>query len=153
MGPALPGWSADELAPAFARARAAMRLRHFTPEEIQPFQAAFVEACAAAGHRVADDLDDLDGGPGAGYSPVNIVDGLRWNTAVAYLDPVRERPGLRILDRTEVERIEPDGDGPARIHATSPAGPVVVTAAETVLCGGAYGTPELLLRSGIGDAR
>ena len=30
---------------------------------------------------------------------------------------------------------------------------MVVSAAETVLCGGAYGTPELLLRSGIGDAR
>jgi choline dehydrogenase-like flavoprotein len=111
-----PGWSADELAPAFARARTAMRLRHFTPEEIQPFQAAFVEACGATGHRVADDLDDLDGGPGAGCSPVNIVDGLRWNTAVAYLDAVRERPGLRILDRTEVERLEPGGDGPYDLH-------------------------------------
>ena len=144
-----PGWSAGELEPAFDRASTAMRLRHFTPEEIQPFQAAFVDACAAAGHRVADDLDDLDGGPGAGYSPVNIADGVRWNTAVAYLDAVRERPGLRILDRTEVERVEPAGDGRTRIHGRSAAGPVVVTAAETVLCGGAYGTPELLLRSGI----
>ena len=148
-----PGWSADELAPAFARARTAMRLRHFTPDEIQPFQAAFVEACAAAGHRLADDLDDLDGGPGAGYAPVNIVDGVRWNTAVAYLDAVRERPGLRILGRTEVERLEPAAGGLTRIHAREAAGPVVVSAAETVLCGGAYGTPELLLRSGIGDAR
>ena len=147
-----PGWSADELAPAFARAGAAMRLHRFTADEIQPFQAAFLEACGAAGHRLADDLDDLDGGAGAGCSPVNIVDGVRWNTAVAYLDAVRERPGLRILDRAEVERLEPRGDGPTLIHARREDGPVVVAAGETMLCGGAYGTPELLLRSGIGAA-
>jgi choline dehydrogenase len=139
-----PGWSADDLAPAFARARAALRLRHYARDEIQPFQAAFLEACAACGHRLADDFDDLDGGAGAGCSPVNIVDGVRWNTAFAYLDPVRDR--LRILDRTPVERIEP-GRGVTRIHA----GAQRIDAAEVVLCGGAYGTPELLLRSGIGE--
>jgi choline dehydrogenase len=144
-----PGWSAADLAPAFGRARAAMRLRNYAPEEIQPFQAAFLEACAAAGHRLADDLDDLDGGAGAGCAPVNIADGVRWNTAFAYLDPVRDR--LRILDRTEVERIAPEAGGTTRIHARAPAGPIEIHAAETVLCGGAYGTPELLLRSGIGD--
>ena len=144
-----PGWSAADLAPAFGRARAAMRLRNYAPDEIQPFQAAFLEACAAAGHRLADDLDDLDGVAGAGCAPVNIADGVRWNTAFAYLDPVRDR--LRILDRTEVERIVPEADGPTRIHARAPAGPIEIHAAETVLCGGAYGTPELLLRSGIGD--
>ena len=144
-----PGWSAADLAPAFARASSAMRLRRYAADEIQPFQAAFLDACAATGHRLADDLDDLEGGPGAGCAPVNIADGVRWNTAFAYLDPVRDRPGLRILDRTEVERIALDADGTTRIVA----GSVEVHAAETVLCGGAYGTPELLLRSGIGDRR
>ncbi|MEZ0291707.1 MAG: GMC family oxidoreductase [Solirubrobacteraceae bacterium] len=146
-----PGWSAAELEPAFGRARSALRLRHYAADEIQPFQAAFLEACAAAGHRLADDFDDLDGGAGAGCAPVNIADGMRWNTAFAYLDPVRDR--LRILDRTEVERIAPESGGPTRIQVRSPAGPVEIHAAETVLCGGAYGTPELLLRSGIGDPR
>ena len=143
-----PGWSAADLAPAFARARSTMRLRHYAADEIQPFQAAFLDACAAFGHRLADDLDDLDGGPGAGCAPVNIADGVRWNTAFAYLDPVRERPGLRILDRTQVDRISA-----GRIHARSPDGAVEIDAAETVLCGGVYGTPELLLQSGIGDSR
>ncbi len=125
-----------------------MRLRHYAADEIQPFQAAFLEACAATGHRLADDLDDAGGGPGAGCAPVNIAGGTRWNTAFAYLDPVREDPGLRILDRTEVERIEAGDGGGALIHA----GASVVSAAELVLACGAYGTPELLLRSGIGDA-
>jgi choline dehydrogenase len=137
---ASPGWSADDLAPGFARAREALRLRTYAPEEIQPFQAAFLEAAAACGHRLTDDLDDLDGGAGAGCAPVNIVDGIRWNTAFAYLDPVRER--LRILARTQVERV-----APGRVHA----GPVEIAASEVVVCAGAYGTPELLLRSGLGD--
>ena len=148
-----PGWSAADLAPAFARARGAMRLRHYAADEIQPFQAAFLDACAAAGHRLADDLDDLDGGAGAGCAPVNIVDGVRWNTAFAYLDPVRERPGCGSSTGPRWSASCRDAGGSTRIHARSPAGPVEIDAAETVLCGGAYGTPELLLRSGIGDRR
>jgi choline dehydrogenase len=143
-GSASPGWSADDVEPAFAKARQKLRFRNYAPDEIQPFQVAFLEASAACGHRLADDLDDLDGGAGAGCSPVNIADGIRWNTAFAYLDPVRER--LRILDRTQVERIVPTAGG-VRIETA----PATITAAEAVVCGGAYGTPEVLLRSGLQD--
>lgn len=148
-----PGWSAAELEPAFERARATLRLRRYAPEEIQPFQAAFLEACAASGERLADDLDDLDGGPGAGCAPVNIVDGQRWNAAFGYLDPVRGSERLRILDRTVAERVELAAGGAPTIHLRSAdGGAIVLAAGEAVLCGGAYGTPELLLRSGVGDA-
>ena len=37
-----------------------------------------------------DDLNDLDEAQGVSPSPVNIDDGVRFNTAFAYLDPVRE---------------------------------------------------------------
>ena len=36
------------------------------------------------------DLNDLDEDIGMSTSPVNILDGVRWNTAFAYLDPSRQ---------------------------------------------------------------
>ena len=42
-------------------------------------------------------------------SPVNVVDGVRWNAAFAYLDPVRGRPGLTIAGDAMVNRLVVDG--------------------------------------------
>jgi choline dehydrogenase len=58
------GWSGAELVPLFARATERMRIRRFAPEEIQPFQRAFLESTVARGVPQTDDLDDLDGGMG-----------------------------------------------------------------------------------------
>ena len=44
-----------------------------------------------------DDLNDLDESQGVSPSPVNIDDGVRFNTAFAYLDPVRGKPNLTIV--------------------------------------------------------
>src|SRR5215475_5119878 len=54
------GWSAAELRPLFARAIERLRVRHFSPEEIQPFQRGFLEASVAADIARTEDLDDLD---------------------------------------------------------------------------------------------
>ena len=50
-------------------------------------------------------LCDLDGNDGFGLESVNVVERTRWNTAFAYLDPVRDRPNLRIVDNALVDRI------------------------------------------------
>ncbi|MGY1747599.1 mycofactocin dehydrogenase MftG [Blastococcus sp. SYSU D00695] len=105
---------------------------------------AFAAAAAALG--VPAEPDKNGAGPaGCGPLPSNAVDGVRVSAAVAYLRGQRGltvRGGVRVL-RVLVER------GRA-VGVQTDAG--VVRAAEVVLAAGAVGSPELLLRSGIGPA-
>jgi len=147
-----PAWSTTAL--AGARERAIERTRINVPDEssIQPFQRAFLDACDTMGVRRTDDLLDPDGGAGVSLSPVNVVDGIRWNTAIAYLDPVRELPNLSIVDHCLVDRIEIIDGKATGVVGSRDGLPVAVNADVIVLCAGAYGTPMILLRSGIGPS-
>ena len=147
-----PGWSCEELRPWFAGSIERLRVRRFSPEEIQPFQRGFLGAAVAAGVPFTDYVDDLDGEVGCGPEPVNVVDGIRWNTAFAYLDPVRDRRELTIVAEATVDSVL-IANGRAFGVRTRVAGqPRELRADLVVLCAGVYGTPEILLRSGIGPA-
>jgi choline dehydrogenase len=121
------------------------------PEEITPFQQACLDAAPAAGIPIVDDLNDLDENVGMATSPVNIHQGVRYNTAFGYLDPVRDRPNLTILGNMLVDRLLLDGDRVTGVVAVGPDGPVAFEAGRVVVAGGTYGSPAILLRSGIGD--
>jgi choline dehydrogenase len=122
-----PGWTYAELEPYLRRAERALRTRPTEPEELSPFHRAFAEAA----------------GDAAIVHPVNLVGTVRWNTAFAYLDTARSRPNLTILADTLVDRVDPE-----RGVVHSDRGDL---AADTiVLAAGAYGSPGILLRSGIG---
>ena len=85
-------------------------------------------------------------------SPVNIVDGVRWNAAFAYLDPVRDRPNLTIAGELPGRSIGPRGRSSRRRADTSDrTGRHEVQAERVVVAGGTYGSPAVLLRSGIGE--
>lgn len=146
------GWSADDLAPARSRATAQTRVVQPPDHHVQPFQHAFLDACLAAGVERTDDLLDPYGGVGVSVSPVNIVDGVRFNTAVAYLDEVRQLPNLRIVGDCLVDRVELSAGAVTAVHAVRSGEAVRVGAECVVLAAGAYGTPATLLRSGIGPA-
>ena len=92
----LAGWSSAELLPVFARAAERLRVRRYARHEVTPFQQACLDAAPGAGIPLTDDLNDFDQDEGMATSPVNILDGTRWNAAFAYLDPVRQRPNLTI---------------------------------------------------------
>ncbi len=145
-----PGWGAQDLLPLFRVADERLRVRRPASEEITPWHQAVLDAAPGAGLPLIDDLNDLDGDIGIAPSPVNIVDGVRWNTAFAYLDPVRDRPNLHILGRTLVDRVVLRGGRVVALEAIGPEGRFRVEAAQVALCGGAYGSPAVLLRSGIG---
>jgi choline dehydrogenase len=147
-----PGWSGEELRPLFARSMERLRARHFSPDEIQPFQRGFLEAAIATGIPFTDDLDDLDGGVGCGPEPMNVVDGVRWNTAFAYLDPVRNRRELTIMAEATVERVLIANGQAFGVRARVDGQLRELRADLVILSAGAYGTPEILLRSGIGPA-
>ncbi|MEM9564597.1 MAG: GMC family oxidoreductase [Actinomycetota bacterium] len=152
----LPGWTTDELRPHMATALERMRVRTYDEREATPFHARCLDAARSAGWRIISDLCDLDANESFGLETVNVVDGVRWNTAFAYLDPVRQVPGLRIVADTLVDRIEPGSSGWSVSVAGQSAPPATsggrsITADTVVLAAGVYGTPSILQRSGIGD--
>jgi choline dehydrogenase len=145
------GWGWEDVAPAFERAKRALRVRIPGDEELTPFHRAFMEGAVAAGIPRVHDLDDPDDVSATGISPVNIVGGVRWNAAFGYLDPVRERPNLTIIGDALVDRVIIEGGRAVGVRARVEGEWRTVEAERVVLCAGAYGSPAILLRSGVGD--
>lgn len=157
-----PGWSFDDMLPWFQRAEsdtAASELHgrcgpvpvYRVPDEaLSPLDTAFL---AAANETGLDVLDDLNGAavqvPGVGKTPKNIVDGHRFNAALSYLAPARERPNLTLVTDTLVDRILLDD---RRAYAVISSDGEVFAGEEIVVSAGAYGSPAVLMRSGIGPA-
>lgn len=148
-----PGWEANLVEPLLDWVHDSFRVRRYRTEELTSAQQAFVEAGVRAGLPWADDLDDVAAGPGIGPMPVNIVDGIRWNAAFAFLDPVRHLDRLTIAGDSAVRRILFDGTRAVGVEVAGDDGSVhVVQACRVVLAGGAYHSPAILQRSGVGPA-
>jgi choline dehydrogenase len=122
-------WSYKAFAPYLRRAYETLRGRVLADEELTPWHQAFRDAAPES----------------AIVHPVNIVDGVRWQTGFAYVDPARGRENLTILADTLVDRVLAD-DGRA---TAAVAGGRELEADVIVVSAGAYGSPGILLRSGI----
>jgi choline dehydrogenase len=145
-----PGWSADELRPFFRLANEMLRVKRISASEITPWQQACLETAPRNGIPQVADLNNLDEDIGMSTSPVNILDGVRWNTAFAYLDPLRGNERLTIQPQTQVDRLLLEGNHVIAIEVIGPDGPLTVEAGRVIVCAGTYGSPAILLRSGIG---
>jgi len=144
------GWSADELLPFFKRANETLRVKRISFAEVTPWQQACLDAAPKIGIPQVADLNDLDEDIGMSTSPVNIVDGVRWNSAFAYLDSLRGNDRLTIRGGMQVDRLRLDGNRVTALEVIGPDGPLTVEAGRVVVCAGTYGSPAILLRSGIG---
>lgn len=145
---AVPGWADADLAPLIEGVARAVPTRVCRPTDLAAWQRSFLEAAVAEGFPL---LRDADASPGAhGVAPFvqNVKDDVRWNAAFTFLDPVRPRVtvlGGLLADRLVLERgralvlIAHDRDGPREISAE-----------RFVLCAGVYGSPAILMRSGVG---
>jgi choline dehydrogenase len=147
-----PGWSTDELVPFFQRASAQLRVFTYELGELTPWQAAWHEAGPEVGLPHLADLNGLDETVGIGPESVNIVDGVRWNTAFAYLDPLRERANLTVAGDALADRLRLDGARVTGVDVVHRGERVAVASELVVLAGGTYCTPAVLLRSGVGPA-
>ncbi|MEM7467727.1 MAG: GMC family oxidoreductase N-terminal domain-containing protein, partial [Pseudomonadota bacterium] len=147
----LPGWTGDDVAPLFADVINKMRVRTYLREEAGPFHARCLDAAEALGWKMANDLCDLDANDAFGLETVNIVDTTRWNTAFAYLDSTRDRDNLTIVDRVLVDKIVEDSGG-VSVFGRRDNESLNFECQTLVLAAGVYGTPQILQRSGVGDA-
>jgi choline dehydrogenase len=125
------GWTAQELTPYLDRAERKLASRPLGVEELSPWHLAFADAAS----------ED------AIVNPVNMTeDGVRWSAAFAYVDPARGRPNLTIVADALVDRVLLDGERAIGVATSNRE----VHGGTVVLAAGAYGSPAVLLRSGIG---
>jgi choline dehydrogenase len=146
------GWSTDELLPFFKLADETLRVKRISSSEITPWHQACLDTASRIGIPQVDDLNNFDEDIGMSTSPVNIVNGVRWNTAFAYLDPVRGNGRLTIQSQTQVDRLHLRNNHVEGVEAIGPDGPLTIHAGTVVICAGTYGSPAIMLRSGIGPA-
>ena len=145
------GWSTNDLLPFLEASNRRLRVQTPPRSDLTPFQAAAHAALETMGIPRTDDLNDLDEPQGVSPTPVNIDDGVRFNTAFAYLDPVRGRPSLTIVGNAIADRLTVAGGRITGAEAIVAGRRITIEAGRTVVAGGAYGSPGLLERSGIGD--
>jgi len=113
--------------------------------------AAFLSACAALGFD--EEIDkNAPGLAGWGALPRNVVDGVRINTALAYLSPNRDRPNLTIGCGMTVRRALFEGTRAIAVEVEHAGELVVISGDEIVLAAGAVMSAQLLLVSGVGPA-
>lgn len=146
------GWLTAEVLPYFAKAAARLRVREFASDEVTPFHGACLEAMIASGIPRTANLNNLDEDVGAALAPVNNHEGIRWSAALAYLDPVRDGGHLTVAGDALVDTINLCGSRAASVDIIINAERMTIAAGQVFLCAGAYGSPAVLLRSGIGPA-
>src|SRR5574338_76767 len=125
-------------------------IRRHPREELVPYQAAYLDACAELGYPDAVDHNDPES---TGYAahPMNKRGTLRISTAIAYLAPARGRPNLAIMPDTDVVRLLVERGEARGVELRARDGRTGrVSAPHIVLAAGAIHTPPILVRSGIG---
>lgn len=156
------GWSFEDVLPAFKAMEntpsgddawhgrsGPFPIRQRTMEENTPSMRAFVFAAEQCGLKR---ITDFNGAEQHGVSPytLNVVDGKRINTGMAYLtDDVRRRENLTIKGRAEVDRVIFEG---RRATGVRLIGGEAIVADQVILSGGTYGSPAILMRSGVGPS-
>ena len=118
-----------------------------------PIYDAWLEAAKTAGLPVTDDYNGAEQ-EGFGRGQYTIRNGYRSSAATAYLTPARARPNLTVVTGAHACRLTMRGTRAAGVEYASVRGECIAVMAEReiILCAGAFNTPALLLRSGIGPA-
>ena len=156
------GWAFADLLPYFRRAEAdplggalhgasgPVPVFRASDDQLSPLDRAFVAAADSRGYSFEADLNGRpEQSPGIGPRPQNVAGGVRMNAAFTYLAAARGRANLTIVANALVDRVVLDRGRAVGIRTA--AGDVHL-ADEVVLTAGAYGSPGVLLRTGIGPA-
>ncbi|MET8760341.1 GMC family oxidoreductase N-terminal domain-containing protein [Lentzea sp. NPDC004782] len=140
-------WSFDLAVPYFEAVESVVPIRR-PAEDMTSTNRAFIETAVSLGiDRVED--HNAPGAIGAGPVPLNEIDGVRQSTAVTYLAAARSRENLTIRPNSLVCKVL-IRDG--RAVGVVLLGGETVSASTVVVAAGAYGSPAVLMRSGVGPA-
>jgi choline dehydrogenase len=148
-----PGWGWQDVVPYFERVESEVPIRIMGGDRWQPFQRSFVSAMTEIGFRVVPDMN----APGAwtdvvGAWPHNRKNEVRQGTLVTYLRRARPRPNLVIRGGAVVDRILLERERTTGVTYVADGTTHTVHSETVVVSCGAYGSPSVLLRSGIGPS-
>ena len=88
---------------------------------------------------------------GVGFYEVTQKNGERWSTARAFLEDAESRENLTVITGAHIDRVNiADGRATGLTYRTKKNIHVVKSYKETIVSAGAFGSPQLLLLSGIG---
>jgi choline dehydrogenase-like flavoprotein len=155
-----PGWSFDDVLPLFTRLetdtefgdrpwhgnQGPIPCTRYPDLDLADVTAACLEALPSLGIPLIDDHNQ-PGAVGAGRMPMSSRDGVRVTTADAYLTDSSRLAALTIQAGAEVSDIVFDGSRARGVRLVDGS---VFEAGWVALCAGVYGSPAILMRSGIG---
>lgn len=159
----LPGWSYDEVLPAFRRSEAHIQRNgefHNVDGELtvcrarghNPLMDVFCEAGLQAGYPQNDDFNGVTQ-EGFGRYDFTIRKGKRWSTSWAFLRPALGRKNLTVLTGAETTRVLIEGGRACGVEYLKDGRPGLARAGrEVILSAGVVNSPKALLLSGIGPA-
>jgi choline dehydrogenase-like flavoprotein len=158
-----PGWGWDDVLPLFKRSEdsdlgpselhgAGGPMRVISEYPRHPVNAAMVAASIEAG--IPFDPDCNDGDPnGVGFAQLHIRGGRRESAASAFLDPIAGTERLTLITGAAARCLRFDGERCVGVEVALDRELRTVRAeGDVIVCAGTIGSPELLLRSGIGPA-
>lgn len=157
------GWGYDDVLPYFKKSEANTNaalddalhgrgglLSVSDLKAANPMDAVFVDAAGQLQYRACDDFNVAEP-EGVGVYQVTQKDGKRHSTATAFLDPARRRANLHVLTGQQVTGLTLSGRRVTGVRLVQGAQSRAITARiEVILSAGAIGTPDILLRSGVG---
>ena len=113
-----------------------------------PIVSAFYASCRAMGFDDAPDFNDPES-TGVGPCASNVREGIRVSTAIGYLAPVRSRLNLTIRGCL-VKRIAIENERAVGVEVEASGSTQLVYGKRITLSAGAFASPAILMRSGIG---
>ncbi len=158
------GWAWREIEPYFRRLEAydgppspsrgtAGPLPIHRNADPDPLVRAFVEAAVEAGYAYNDDYNTGDS-RGVSFVQATVRDGRRATAWRSYVVPIAESPHLRIITNALVTRILLENGNAVGVEYVRDGRCEIIRAEkEVVLSAGVFGTPHLLMLSGIGPAK
>ena len=127
--------------------------RRYVFDEIRPdgLERAFIDGAAELGYPTVDD-QNLPNPFGVSRTAYNVKDGRRQSSAVAFLGPARGRPNLTIIAEALVHGLDIEGDRVTGVSYEKDGETGTVSGDQICLCAGAYGSPQILMLSGMGPS-
>jgi choline dehydrogenase len=148
------GWGWKDVVPFYEAVEREIPIMCYPEELWLPFQRTFAAACGELGFRSVADFNAPDAWDGVvGPWPRNRRNEIRQGSLVTYIRRARARPNLEIRAHALVDRVLlRNGRATGVTYLDAAGARHELQADRVVLCAGAYGSPSILLRSGVGPA-